>query len=141
MSIPKSKKVVVGKIYAEWCGHCITLKPEWDAMKIDLKSYPDIELVEIEEKEKDKLDEFKKKYPNVEISGYPTILKVSGETIEYYNGERTKDKIKDWILLSTDKTKGVGVFSRNKGKKTKQKKTKRQMNRFKKTKKHRGLYK
>ena len=47
MSI-KSKKRVIGKIYAEWCGHCVALKPEWEAMKQELQKYPDIEVVEIE---------------------------------------------------------------------------------------------
>ena len=28
-----SKTVYIGKIYADWCGHCRTLVSEWDSMK------------------------------------------------------------------------------------------------------------
>ena len=32
------KKILIGKVYANWCGHCQHLKPEWLKMKKELKS-------------------------------------------------------------------------------------------------------
>ena len=50
----KNGYTLVCKIYANWCGHCQQLKPEWDTMKslIKNKENKDIEIVEFEENEK-----------------------------------------------------------------------------------------
>jgi thiol-disulfide isomerase/thioredoxin len=108
VSSDSDKHIVVGKIYAEWCGHCSNLAPKWEEMKGALKEFvkknPEftIEFKEIEEKE------MEKKLPligeeiggEIEFSGYPTIFKSSkkGE-IEYYEGERTPDAMQDWVLV------------------------------------------
>ena len=34
---PSKKKIIIGKIYADWCGHCNMLKPEWEKMKNMIK--------------------------------------------------------------------------------------------------------
>ena len=94
------KKILVGKVYANWCGHCQKLKPEWEKMKKDLKSKMKkmgylIQFVEIEDTEKDKLT----KYPHLQVNGYPTIFKKSGGgQYEYYNGERSANKISKWVI-------------------------------------------
>ena len=31
------KSIIVGEIYADWCGHCKVLKPEWEKMKTMIK--------------------------------------------------------------------------------------------------------
>ena len=33
-----AKKIIIGKIYADWCGHCKTLKPELIQMKDMIKT-------------------------------------------------------------------------------------------------------
>jgi len=124
------KKVLIGKVYANWCGHCQSLKPEWEKMKKDLtskmkkmKKYS-IEFVEIEEQEQDKLAEFKERFPNLSVNGYPTIFKSYGNGLEYYQGERRADKMGNWLIIQKHtRTMGGNKSKRGRNKKTKNKKT------------------
>lgn len=96
----KNPTKIIGKIYANWCGHCNALKPHWEKMKSDLKNNP-IEIVEIEDSEVARLTAFKKKH-GIQINGYPTIFKILGK-VEYYNGPRDAKSIKQWALLNAIK--------------------------------------
>ena len=97
------KTILVGKVYANWCGHCQTLKPEWAKMKKELKSKMKnmgyhIKFIEIEESQENKLTKFKTKFPNLNVNGFPTIFKHTGGGIQYYNGNRTAHEMTDWAL-------------------------------------------
>jgi protein disulfide-isomerase A6 len=123
------KKIIVGKIYAEWCGHCQNLHPEWLKMKKELKMLAKkkqyvIEYVEIEEIETDKMNDFKTRFPGLTVNGYPTIFKnTSGNQLEYYGGDRSASKMKDWVLGKTENhTKSKGMFYGGKRKTVKRKK-------------------
>lgn len=127
------KKIIIGKIYADWCGHCQNLKPEWSKMKKDLQSKMNkdctIEFVEIEESETNKMDAFKKRFPHLTVSGYPTIFKNTGEKdLEYYNGDRNADEMVNWAL-----DKPISKISG--GKKTKQRRKSKNKTRKSKNKK------
>lgn len=93
--------IVIGKIYANWCGACNALKPEWEKMRkiLSLKRRP-LEWVEIEESEvKEKLSELKKKYGvDVSYTGYPTIFTIKDGQVKYYNGDRSAHKMADWYM-------------------------------------------
>ena len=91
-------KTIIGKIYANWCGHCQSLKPQWSKMKnmIDNKN---IKFIEIEEQEQKKLNKFKYQHPSLQINGYPTIFKIHpNKKIEYYNKNRIANDMKKWAL-------------------------------------------
>lgn len=110
------KKTIIGKVYANWCGHCQQLKPEWDAMKSLIKN-KDIEIVEFEENQKDELDEFKKGFPHLQINGYPTVFKIlPNKQIEYYEGNRVSHDMKKWVLekskMNRKSAKNGGVKKR-----------------------------
>lgn len=97
------KTILVGKVYANWCGHCKSLKPEWAKMKNELKSKMKnmgyhIKFIEIEESEENKLAKFKTKYPDLNVNGFPTIFKHTGGDLEYYTGSRTADAMASWAL-------------------------------------------
>jgi len=100
----KGKHILVGKVYANWCGHCRELKPVWKQLKTFIKTKAKslglkVDFVEIEESQKKKMAHFKKWNPDLEVNGYPTIFKKKkGGQIEYYNGERELDKMRHWIL-------------------------------------------
>jgi thiol-disulfide isomerase/thioredoxin len=96
--------IIVGKIYAEWCGHCQRLEPEWKQMKEKLNENKNIEFVEIEEQNLDKLDELNEKNKErfhgqkVTYEGFPTIFKIVDGNPTYYNGERDADKMYQWVI-------------------------------------------
>ena len=98
--------IIVGKVYANWCGYCKQLAPEWSKLKKSLKR---VQFVEIEEKQINKKQHFESKYakylnsinnkPQLEVNGYPTIFKIHpNRKIEYYNGPRIASAMKKWIF-------------------------------------------
>lgn len=112
------------KIYANWCGHCIRMAPEWEQMKSLMetrKNKP--EIFEIESQQLNKLEEFNnQRRTNVTYKGFPTIVKVKNGAVSYYNGPRTSKEMFKWAM------KGQNKKSRMKktNKKSKKKRSKRQ---------------
>ena len=94
--------IIVGKVYANWCGHCQNLKPEWKALKKSL-SNSRVQFIEIEESESAKRAHFEKKNKiQLNVNGYPTIFKIQyGKPVQYYIGERTSDAMLKWIGIPT----------------------------------------
>jgi len=100
--------IVVGKIYANWCGHCKSLKPEWAKMKSAVKKALGkefhVEFSEIEQtNEKDSVDSINKRFllnSDKKLAlqgGYPTLFKISGGQLEYYNGGRNATDMTAWF--------------------------------------------
>ena len=96
--------IIVGKVYANWCGHCQDLKPKWATLK-QIVPKSRIEFVEFEEAEQEKRDAFERKHRlTINVSGYPTIFKITpNHKIEYYSGPREPANMKHWILSSHKK--------------------------------------
>lgn len=99
----KRDVLVVGKIYANWCGHCQALKPEWAKMRKIIKRKGKgkrVQFVEIEESQMaTKIPEFKQKY-NVEpeANGYPALFKLEKGRLSYYQNSREAERMADWYL-------------------------------------------
>ena len=96
-----TKKILIGKVYANWCGHCISLKPEWKRMKSHIKNnYKNIKFIEAESSQIDKVENLKRKY-NIIPEGYPTLFKIkeNGE-VEYYKGPRQSNDLIHWATGS-----------------------------------------
>jgi len=126
------KHLVVGKIYADWCGHCVALKPEWEKMKRFVRlnmgrklKNVHIEFVEMGDTEENKaagktvdglVAEFNAKHlpavdpsEKVTSSGYPTIFKLCDGKVEYYESERLGQAMYKWAIQGCDdnsKTQG-----------------------------------
>ena len=98
----------VGLIHADWCGHCQTLKPHWKKFKTMIPGHT---VIEIEDGQTDKNSILEKlnselKGSSLAINGYPTIFKIVGKTVQYFQGERTADSIYKWFHESDSKYKG-----------------------------------
>ena len=93
-------KVIVGKIYAEWCGACTALAPEWSEMEKHANKH----MITVENIESDDMDAKLKKLnethgTNVSLQGgFPTIFKIVPGKVEYYNGERSSAKMLEWAM-------------------------------------------
>ena len=111
--------IIIGKVWADWCGHCDHLKPEWKKMKNMAKlnlgrtvKNVSVDFVEIGDVEKNRnmgktmemvMDEYNNKNKDemngqIVANGFPTIFKICNKKIEYYNGERVASKIYEWGL-------------------------------------------
>ena len=106
----------VGKIHSINCGHCIQFAPKWKEMKEMLKGgNHNINIVEFETtRDANKLQDFnndlQKKYNNqLDYTGVPTMFKISGGgKIEYYEGKREPEIMKQWVLNNRSDKKNGG---------------------------------
>jgi len=104
---PHKSKVTLGLLYANWCGHCQALKPEWKHLKgkinKDRQMREQCKIVEIESNEprKDKKIAMVNKHISGENKlvedGYPTIFLVNHGKLEKYVGGRTSDEMHKWV--------------------------------------------
>jgi len=120
------KKMVCGLIFAEWCGHCSSLKPEWISMvksiapKVKTKEYEEPIFAPFEHGSIDVLNEFNQKNSqyldkkSVTYSGFPTIFKIQQGKISYYEGERSAGAMEKWFM-SDNKPKVVRGLRATKG--------------------------
>ena len=90
---------IVCKIYANWCGHCQTLKPVWAELKNIMSTTKNVTMIEIEESEmKEKMGTLKNICKqDIDVNGFPTIVKICNKKVEYYQGERSVDGLRAWI--------------------------------------------
>lgn len=122
-----SKQVFVGRLHANWCIHCKSLKPEWAKMKKILsKTKGKYRFVSIEQsKEAHDLERLNKYLGIVEDDkkvqmkeGYPTIFKVVDGVVEYYNGPRMTQNLVNWVKETTGGTRKRRTGKRRTGKRS-----------------------
>ena len=126
-----SHKVVVVKLWADWCGHCKAFEPEWKQLVNHFSKNPNIIFEHLEEKgiEKGGMMKLKHKYGNriSDPNGFPTFyIFRSSDTKKQqpYHGERTFDGMKkeiDKLLMhkgSHNQTVKTGGAKKKKTKKT-----------------------
>ena len=127
-------KTIFGIVHSpKNCIHCSAMKPEWDKMIENMKKTGGFDKTEYHEFNAElddydkKMEEFKKNPLHAKLSanGFPTIFKINGGVIQYYEGERTMDKMQAWVLgekkLGGKTTKKIFRNKSHKSKSTKPK--------------------
>lgn len=116
--MPKKHNLHVGRIHADWCGHCVALKDQWEKFKDKLKfgmgrslKNVVIEHHDFEDSEERKskghfVDKELDRYNNTFLAnspikvalqnGYPTLFRLLNGHLEYHTGERTTDSMFAW---------------------------------------------
>jgi thiol-disulfide isomerase/thioredoxin len=81
------------KYYADWCGHCKNLKPEWDKACAPLKkSTKNFNIAEANEKAIPYINSYSK------VPGYPSILYLEkGDKKDMYSGEHNAESLRTWM--------------------------------------------
>ena len=149
------KKPVVVLYFANWCGHCKTLEPEWN------NAINNLNIKKLENPEKDEPEDFNKyvialeadaydkdECPDVDqkVEGFPTINYYPNNKgpLESFDGERDEEHLKSWLsnklhLGSVQSNPKHTGGKRRRRRKRKTRKTKRRRKRkTRKTKRKRG---
>lgn len=98
MELKKKHGVIL--FYMNGCGHCETMKPAWNKLITELKDKHKNEII-LGAVESSNMDMFKKHGISPSVSGFPTILYFHPNKItnpESYNGDRSYEDLKKWIL-------------------------------------------
>ena len=98
MELKKKHGIIL--FYMNGCGHCETMKPAWNKVITELKDKHKNEII-LGAVESSNMDMFKKHGISPSVSGFPTILYFHPNKItnpESYNGDRSYEDLKKWIL-------------------------------------------
>lgn len=99
--------------YANWCGHCQTMKPEWQKTVQNLKNNKNLNIAEVESESVSYIQ------PKVEIVGFPSLkMYNNGKQIDEFEGQRTADIMQSFALKNCKGKSKQGSKSK-KHKKTK----------------------
>ncbi len=105
--------ILVGLVYADWCGHCQQMKPEWAKMKEELSPMRNIDVVEINSDDMPSaLDRVRDRYgfEMEQPQGYPHIFRWNGgPNVNTYEGARTASAMKGWAKMGGKAVGGKAV--------------------------------
>jgi thiol-disulfide isomerase/thioredoxin len=105
------------ELYAPWCGHCKTLRPEWAKLATQLKGIANVAKIDASVNR-----QFDKTY---DLKGYPHIVLIPGgpkdmKVYTRYEGARTADAMAEWAKEQIKINKGFLVERLNSEKKWKE---------------------
>jgi thiol-disulfide isomerase/thioredoxin len=84
--------------YADWCGHCQTMKPEWQKVVSKFSGNQAVNVAEVESTLIDKLAH------KPQVQGFPTIkMYQSGNEVAQFQDERVADKMEKFALSNSSK--------------------------------------
>jgi hypothetical protein len=96
---PKENKKA-GLVYSKECIHCQVLEPEWDKFVNKITGYKVYKIEANQSDKETKIQEINASLfgSSLAINGYPTIFKIVGKTLHYFNGDRTADALYTWFM-------------------------------------------
>ena len=99
-------------IFHPGCGHCVQMRPEWEAMKRKLS--PGTRVVEVDGSEMAENTEMKKTRFLKNVQGFPTLLRMeNGNVVDEFKGQRNSDEMKNFFEKGA-KRKGMKSKNRRK---------------------------
>ena len=125
-------KLVLGKIYAEWCGHCKDLAPKWTVIEKELpKRFPSNSKPLVYKVEESNMNDSELGLETMNLylanssekvalqGGYPTIFKIVNGQVSYFDGPREIGPIITWAMegLRTSKESKKSSKKTRKGRK------------------------
>ena len=81
------KGIWLVQFYAQWCGHCRSLTPEYEKAAKALKGIANIAAINADKQRTD-----------IQIKGFPTIKLFVDGSVSDYDGARTADGIVDFMM-------------------------------------------
>ncbi len=96
--------------YAEWCGHCKTMKPEWDKFISQMKPNKHLNIADVNSNFMNDLQH------KPVVDGFPTInMYNNGNVIAKFDDERVSDKMRSFALsnCTTSKTRNNKINTRS----------------------------
>jgi hypothetical protein len=106
----KVKKLTgVVLIFHPGCGHCVQMRPEWEAMKQIL--HPSTHVMEVDGSEMSENNEMRSSIVAQKLQGFPTILRMrNGKVVGEFRGQRNVAEMKQFAengakRLKTKKTR------------------------------------
>ena len=94
--------------YAEWCGHCNAMKPEWQQVVEKLKCSGNVNIADV------KSDVIKQLEHKPQIEGFPTIkMYNNGQEIAKFEDERSAEKIEKFVINNTTSSNKVARKNNN----------------------------
>ena len=135
------KIVSVFLVYADWCPHCTKFKPEWEHFCDINKNNADVDMHKISDMEmEEKINMInntllKGSSEKIDMTnrGFPTILKIEGGKVEFFENERSLSNLANWIGKDMKGGKGKSTYRGGSHKRKQRKNTNK--NRNKKTRK------
>jgi thiol-disulfide isomerase/thioredoxin len=91
-------KTYIVKYWAKWCGHCMTLAPIWDVIEKQNKN-GNLEFINIESENMESGSKIIQQITSekIDVTGFPTIIKIINQKVEHYTGMRDHDSLLKWI--------------------------------------------
>jgi len=111
-------------IFHPGCGHCVQMRPEWEAMKQSLSR--DTKVVEVDGSAMSEHSSMMKSPVIKRIRGFPSIFKIKdGNIAEEYKGSRTVSEMHKFASEDKKKKRKNTRKPKRKNRKTKRQKSKR----------------
>ncbi len=91
-------------VFHPQCGHCIEMRPNWEAMKSLVK--PNVKIVEINGEGMHSSRELSNSPVGRSTEGFPSLLRMeNGRVVERYEGERSPEKMAEFVNKAVEPMK------------------------------------